>query len=594
MKSNLDFSKDIIRQVQAKRKKKRAILTSVTLGACALFAFLIGFSNVFTLDYDRFATSYTGYLRPYIAQADEGVAFRFVDEKSALVQIDEQAYPCTYEATSKRHFTLSVVEEESKETPLTATEEEPSIFYLEFWDTSAKLSWNILGLKVEKILSVTDERDIPAGLWSLCATQNGDDGQIVEKKNGAGWTLILENGDSYTGEGMDSSWKTKFISIGNTLFQCMFDPISGVILDASVFVYDETTFDYPVIRENYLSDGDPYYFYSRLLSEEERLDFTGGTFTAATVIRESENHFLESPTKLHKEVAKWQLLPDKSQAQTTLSVHASLSLTEDGKAKLKISGDTDYNGTFSGKWYALKHSILVALDKKSSLVGRVFTVYANSPVEDPTGEFVQKYGESRIESYACYKVGYHVFDYYVSVSQAQIFWGSEWTPEQLTPTVKYEQEYVLYGEYYYEYFDGDPDIADANRKNFDESFLQPLPVNGQVKMVFHENGTVTVTLANGEVRELAFTLNEDGSRLSLEYTLYLYQGKNAVGKNPWYPNNVDKNCIVQLKYLEVGFTYLYHKQGESWSYSYKDENGKWVQEDYSQTFYVYRFVLQNG
>ena len=167
------------------------------------------------------------------------------------MQVQDRAYPCTYQAKSKKQFTLNVVQEEESPT----TEEEPSIFYLEFWDTNAKLSWNILGTKIERILSITEERNIPAGLWSLCATQDGDDGEIVEKQNGAGWTLILENGDSYTGEGMDSAWKTKFISIGKNLFQCMFDSVSGIILDASVFVYDETTFDYPVIRENYVSDG---------------------------------------------------------------------------------------------------------------------------------------------------------------------------------------------------------------------------------------------------------------------------------------------------------------------------------------------------
>ena len=422
MKSNIDFTKELISKVKAKRKKKRTLTACISLGACALLAFFVGYSNVISIDFNLYADSYTNYLRPYAAQAEESVAFRFVDDKSALVQIENTAYPCAYEATSDSDFTLTVVENEEEEP--SSDGQAPSIFYLEFWDTSAKLSWNIFGTKIEKILSITDERDIPAGLWGLCATQDGDSGKIVEKEEGAGWTLILENGDSYTGEGMDSAWKTKFISIGDKLFQCMFDPISGVILDASVFVYDETTFDYPVIRENYLSDGDPYYFYSRLLTDEEKIDFDGGTFEAAVILREAENHWVEAPTNLHKELSKWQLMPKKSQEKTKLPLRAILSLDKDGSLKLKISGDRNYNGTFSGKWYALRHCVLVTLNEKNALLGNVFTVYAHSGIDTPSGAYVSQYGQSRIESYDCYKTGYHVFDYYDFESHAEIFWGS--------------------------------------------------------------------------------------------------------------------------------------------------------------------------
>ena len=590
MKSNADLTKEIIQKTKAARKKKHIVVSSLVLCICTFLGFFVGFSNIITIDFNPYETSYVSYLRAY-ASSEEQVGFRFVDDRSAIVQLENKAYPCAYEAKSKHKFTLSVVEEDEESqsardaTQNDVAQDEPSMFYLEFWDTNAKLSWNILGTKIEKILSITNERNIPAGLWSLCATQKGDDGEIIEKPNGAGWTLILENGDSYTGEGMDSAWKTKFISIGDSLFQCMFDPISGVILDASVFVYDETTFDYPVIRENYVSDGDPYYFYSRLLSDEEKLDFYGGELTASAVVHSVENHQVETPSKLHKEIAKWQLLPEKSQEQTRLSLSAQLSLHEDGTVQLKMTGENDYDGTWKGKWYALRHCVLVTLDKKSELLGKVFTVYASSGVEAPTGTFVQEYGQSRMESYGCYKTGYHVFDYFVSETHTEIFWGSKYTPEKLTATLQYETEYVLSGEYYYEYFDGDPNVANANRENFNESFLVPLPVNGQVTVVFHEDGTLTVTHADGSMETRKYTFTEDGGRVKFNWPVDAYQGKNAVGKNPWYPENVDENCIVQLNRFDVGFTYLYSECVYNWSYVYKDENGKFVQNDYSITYY---------
>lgn len=584
MKSNADLAKEIIKKAKAQRKKKRIVISSITLCISALLCFAIGYSNIITIDLNPYENCYARYLSAYFSE-EEAVGFRFVDSKSAVVQVEDKTYPCAYEANSQKNFALTVVEN-SESSQVTQTEEEPSIFYLEFWDTSAKLSWNIFGKRIEKILSIAEERNIPTGLWSLCATQNGDDGEIVEKQNGAGWTLILENGDSYTGEGMDSAWKTKFISIGNTLFQCMFDPLSGVILDASVFVYDETTFDYPVIRENYLSDGGvPHYFYSRLLEDEEKIDFSSGEFTASVVMREAENHFIEQPSPLLKELAKWQLLSESSQSQTSLPLTAKLQLHENGTVKLHISGDSDYNGTFSGKWYPLRHCVLVTLNKKSALVGRVFTVYASSGVEAPTGAYIQQYGQSRIESYACYKIGYHTFDYFVLESEAEIFWGSEWTPDKLKPTVKYETEYVLTGEYYYEYFDGDPDVADANYMSFDESFLKPLPINGQVTVIFHEDGTATITLADGSTQTREFT--ENGTTVNFDWEVDVYQGKNAVGRNPWYPENVNKNCIVKLKRLEIGFTNLYREWGHSISYVYTDENGNLVQEDCYTIYYRY-------
>lgn len=592
MKSNAEFTKDIIQQVKAKRKKKRIKLSSITLCVCAFLCFVVGYSNIITFDFSARKNYYMEYLAPYISK-EEDVGFRFVDKQSAVVHLSNKVYPCAYRADSSNDFTLNVVQNTEEEEFVIAEqtqENEPSVFRLEFWDTSAKLSWEINGVKIEKILSVTDEKSIPAGLWALCATQNGDDGNIVEKENGAGWTLILEDGTSYTGEGASSAWKTKFVSVGNTLFQCLFDPISGIILDASEFVYDETTFEYPVIKERYLSDGDPYYFYSRLLSDEEKIDFTKGSFTAAVVKQEIEIQPLAKEKIFDESLADWQLFPKKTQELTDLSLTAKLHLNEDGSVTLKISGDGDYNGTFKGKWYALKHSVLIVLDKKSALVGQVFTVYAPNSAEGASGEFIQKYGQSYIESYDCYKLGYHTFDYYASKMTAQIYWGKEWTPDKLKPELKYETEYVLYGAYNDKYFNQDPDAFD--RKTFTEDDLVDLPINGQVTVVFHTDGTATATFASGEVKQGKYELGNGNDWIKFPVPIEIYRGKYAVGANPWYPDNVDEDRIVRLggARLEIDFNNLYCENGYAWSYSYPDENGKWIQENYYVVYY--RFYLQ--
>ena len=555
MRSNEQFTKEIIQKAKAARKKKRIVISSITLCVCALLCFFIGYSNIITIDLNPYENSYTNYLNSYLSDENE-VGFRFVDKKNAIVQVEDKAYPCSYEANSKTEFTLTVVES-GEDAPLALADEtpndEPSVFRLEFWDTSAKLSWNILGTRIEKILSITDERNIPAGLWGLCATQDGYSDKITMRENGAGWTLILENGDSYTGEGMDSAWKTKFISIGDKLFQCMFDSVSGIILDASVFVYDETTFGYPVIRENYLSDGDPYYFYSRLLTDEEKIDFQGGLFTAKGAIREVENHWVENPTPLHKELSKWQLFSEQSKEKSELSLSAVLDLNEDGSVKLKISGNNEFKGSFSGKWYALRHSVLVTLDKKSELLGRAFTLHVENFNQDElSGELIQQYAQSYVESYDCYKTGYHVFDYYVVEFRTDIFWGNEWTAEMFHPTLLYETEYVVYGEYLYEYFDGEGNV-DAFA--FEESMLIEFPLSGQVSLTFHEDGTATAkTPKKTETIDYAF----DSQNVYIEFdeAWVFYIGENF----PAEYNRHWRNYTLCVYSLTFRFDCLYEER----------------------------------
>ena len=143
MRSNEQFTKEIIQKAKAARKKKRIVISSITLCVCALLCFFIGYSNIITIDLNPYENSYTNYLNSYLSDENE-VGFRFVDKQNAIVQVEEKAYPCSYEANSKTEFTLTVVES-GEDAPLALADEtpndEPSVFRLEFWDTSAKLSW---------------------------------------------------------------------------------------------------------------------------------------------------------------------------------------------------------------------------------------------------------------------------------------------------------------------------------------------------------------------------------------------------------------------------------------------------------------------
>ena len=241
MKSSKEISQEIILEVKRKRKKRTLIALVSSLSTLALLIFAVAFSNIVTFQSSRYLGSYLNFLSPYVSSDGDEVGLRIIDDKSAIVSVKNSAYPCSIKPVSDNDFNLTVVETES-ETP--KNENSPSIFNVKFWDDNATVSWKIGGIKIEKVLSVTAEKNIPAGLWSLFAKQHND-GALNTNISGAGWTLILENGDSYTGEGMDSAWRSKFITIGSHLLQCFFDPVSGIIMDASVFEYDDTSFDFP-------------------------------------------------------------------------------------------------------------------------------------------------------------------------------------------------------------------------------------------------------------------------------------------------------------------------------------------------------------
>ena len=572
MKSNAEFTQAVLKKVNGKKRKKRRIWASVILCSVAICCFLIGFSNIVTFDVSPFKNSYAGYLKSYVSTGEE-MGLRIVDEKNAVVRLNDAAYPCQSEATAENKFTLTVIEEEraANDSAPAPTQETPSVFRVEFWDTTATVSWKIHGVTVEKILNVTEEKEIPAGLWSLFAIGDGTSAPL-NPVLGAGWTLIEENGDSYTGEGMDSAHRTKFVSVGNNLLQCMFDPISGLLLDASVVTYDETAFDYPVLIERYLSDGDTAYFYSRLLQKSDQLDFSGGSFTTAAITYESENHFVKKEEIIDETVADWSPFSKSSQDLHEMDVSATLELSETGEVELQVLGSNGIKAAFYGRWHTLKHSVLVVLDKKCPLTGRVFTLYVGGNSQAPSGELLQRYAQSRIESLDCYKVGYHTFHYYIYESETVLYWGSEWTKDCYKPRIEYETEYVLYGKYFKDYYDGDWSESEVYNPEFqfDPSWLVELPVNGAI-FIFHEDGTLNVTFPDGRTDHDEFELSNDGSVIYLRWGIDLHVSERAINpNNPWRPN---RNLIVSATGFQVEVTGLYQKHGMSYGWT-DEETGK--------------------
>lgn len=586
MKTNVEIINNVLLKTKKLRKQHhiKTAVTSVILSGLLLF--LVSFSNILPVQADFFANSYKNYLTPYAttqpsvqltAGADDTnnnavpeATLRFIDENNAVVSVGERAYPCLIQAKSKTKFKLTPANNGDGESDTTDT---PNVFHVEFWESNATLSWNIAGIKIEKVLSVAQEKDIPTGLWVTYARQSGQSAPTVS--GGIGWTLILDNGKSYSGEGRDA-YISKFLSVNNILLQCFFDSKSGLILDASVCTYDTTTFDIPTLKESFLSDGDEYYFYSRLLTDEEKLQYDGGTFTAAGVTYTAEDFAISKKELIHESMAKWQLLPNSSIENHLLDLTAKLDLSANGTALLTVTGDIARNTKTKGKWYALQDSILVVLNENTNLLGRIFTVYANNAQDEkhPTADELTKSATTSLYTYDFYKVGYHVFQYRATEEETQIYWGNDWKKEYILADVVYEKTYVLYGKYLHAFYN-DPNFDKYRDDPNLDTTLTPLPLNGKLEIVFHEDGTATFSnTETGETWVESFLLPSGHNGVRFPNKTLLYQGER-IGRHRDYSiklSELDPNCgyldAEGIIYVTATNDGIHHYTARSYTYVY--------------------------
>lgn len=105
------------------------------------------FSSVLALggcDNSNYLIAYENYLNAYMSVAGNGnaVGLKFVNETSALVSVGENVYPCSVKAQDEDSFVLtnsSCLEEGGVE----EKEDEPNIFYVDFWENNATVSFSV-------------------------------------------------------------------------------------------------------------------------------------------------------------------------------------------------------------------------------------------------------------------------------------------------------------------------------------------------------------------------------------------------------------------------------------------------------------------
>jgi hypothetical protein len=311
-----------------------------------------------------------------------------------------------------------------------------------------------------------------------------------------------------------------------------------------VCTYDTTTFEFPTLKERYLSDGDEHYTYSRLLADSEKLQFSDGSFNAVGVTYSADDYRVSKKDLIHESVAdmvaQWRLFPKSSCDTKVLDTNAKLDLQANGNALLTVTGDMEFKGKTKGKWYPLKDSILVVLNENAKLTGRIFTVYAKNAKNEknPTADELEKYALTTLYAYDFYKVGYHVFEYHTVEEETQIFWGNAWEKDFLIPKLVYEQTYVLNGKYLPSYYDRAPEA---------QTTLTPMMDNGNITLVFHEDKTVTVTyLDTGSTQTLTFREKYE-RHIEFSQKIYCCFNKDLTGRL--------NRLNIQAGYLDYEFVY---------------------------------------
>jgi hypothetical protein len=521
MKTNKQFSDEILSKYKKIRKKKNIKKAILSISCVSVFVFVVIFSNIISFNISLYSSSYKKYLKTYISDNSNYAALRIVNAKNAALVIGDKTYICSLNAKSGSTFMLESISENEEEN-------QESIFKVHFSEDKATITGETEeGERIEKILSATDDIGVQSGVWSLFGIKNGENGEVDTLISGAGWILVLENGDSYTGEGIDSVYPSYFIGMGDRILHCLLDTQGGDILDAAVFKYESgDEYDYPVIKESYLSDGDFFEFYYRFMDEDNLFDYDGGTFTAEGVTYFSENSGISEDEMFDLSSVKWRLLPEKDEELSIISCVAELTLEESGAARLTISGNSKYHTKTDGKWFRLKKCILVVLDKQALLTGKAFTIFPGSELSDYTGNddsFISS-AETTIYSYSYYKIGYHDFYYYNLYRETKIYWGEGWNKEYFLPKLIYDIPYVLHGKYFEAYYDEE---GKEYLSYPDKTPLTELPNNGSISLIFRTDGTYELYREGEFIKSYKFRFdNHSDKYIDFASEFYIYIGKD--------------------------------------------------------------------
>ncbi len=495
MKSIEVFTNDIERKVKQRKKKRRIVRSTIALISSFVFIFLIAFSNIISFGQIFESKAYQQYLTAYVSQ-NKQTRLRFLDGDFAALAINEQVYTCQIEEKSKNRFALQVLEKEE------------NVLEVTFSNNQANLTGNMGDISFNETLNVVENGTIETGVWKMFGVEK-EDGSISASENI--WFLIDEE-QSYVGEGY-SAWECEFVSVGDIILQYTKDQVTGIGELSRIDVLPVETFGFPALKNTlYEYEGDSGFisYYKRVENIEE-LDFVEGTMETELITYKLSSYRVEEKELFNVEGINWRLFPYASASLTQAKVKLRLTLKENGEISFQSSENLSLGLKCGGKWYRLDNRILVVLDKEYPVFGlRAFVVYSPKGF---TGAEFYKDAKAEIDALDYYKVGYHTFNYYQLNANVAVYFGSEYTQDNIFPKLIYGKEY--------EFFSWESEWHEKG-DSFEKTYFYDLHTT---KLIFRETGECEVYTNGKHLKTVTFTVHNygDGSyEVKLKEKVWVY------------------------------------------------------------------------
>ena len=430
MKPINEFTNEILQKSKRGKTKKNIINAIISVLTVCVLIFLVAYSNIITFNGFNNSNKYKRYMQSYQSSSGDA-SLKIIDDKTAVVTVSEKVYACNLKEESSYKFTLTEKNNNANFTVL-------------FENEKANLSGEIKNNSISKTLNIVTDMSVSEGVYTMFARETN--GEITSSYQN--WFLINEK-QSYVGEGV-TAYTCDFISVGSKVLQRTRDQVSGLSEFSLFEVVPVEKFGFFAIKNTlYESENDVMGFvsYYKKIDESESFGYAGGEFQTELVTYENKTYKIDESEAVFDEGIKWRLNYIPSIEETFFKIKLNLLLNADGSCRFtstETEADMIFKTSTLGKWYNLKRGVLVVLEKGFSVFDfKAFVISAdNSAFSSGTFDETAK---TNIYALACYKTGYHNFNYYVSDATATVYWGSNWTMEELRPNLLYDTEYVFSG-----------------------------------------------------------------------------------------------------------------------------------------------------
>lgn len=490
MKTNAEFTNDVLQKYNKKRRKMRIIksIVAITVTFALILPPLI---NIFSFDFTFNSKAYKRYTNSY-ASSDNQTSLKIISAIDAVFMLNSKPYYCALSNNSSSNFTLTPVYEE---------EQTNDLLTVAFSSNTAKVSGKLKGQQINQTLTTVTDLNCEQGLWTMFAMNSGN-GIVAGDKN---WFLINEE-NSYAGEGA-MAYECEFISVGNKTLLYMKDQISGLVEISLIENLPIEEFGFPVLKNTlyeYENDTEGFVTYYKK-GDENSNDFAGKSFSTSLITYSCYTEPMETRELNHYAGIKWRAFAIDN-AKEAFVDNVSLNLTLKDNKSVNFSAKGNFlNFKSSGNWFVISDYVLVVLNKKMPNFNlQAFCICPDNQYTD--SKEVENNARSYLSILYGYKTGLYTSNYYMTNITVDIYWGNSYTKEsileQKNPKLLYDTEYVL--------TTAKATITYTNKQTKEYNFIPTY----NISLIFKESPTAPYTIPFYELYKNGFYVSKSLYHLS--------------------------------------------------------------------------------